>query len=413
MFGDLASPCGTGDANGATAKGVTDSTIAIGYGDDAGYSAAPGLNKEIGDAMKAIINWCNDQGGINGRKVVGTYYDAAIMEANNRMTEACDTQFMLVGQGWSLDSTQEQTRLACGLASSPSFSVSPAFANGKDMYQGVPNPVDMTPLAGAYQMAQLFPEQVKKAAVFTANYAATKDSTDKAKIAFPAAGWNFLDCEQVYNIGGESNWTPFLQRLKDCGAEVVFFSGSPAPNFENVLDAAKAIGYSPKWYLDANFYDSSFAKWNTSGNGDNAYIRMAFTPFEQADRNPATKQYLDLVAAAGGKTGLLGAQGVSSFLLWATAAQSCGSTLTKDCVTADLKNVHEWAAGGLHADTDPGNNIPPSCGMLINLKGTNFVQAEPTTLGEFDCSPKYVGTITGPVVDAAKLDSNRISQAAS
>ena len=45
---------------------------------------------------------------------------------------------------------------------------------------------------------------MKKAAIFTANYAATKDSTDKAKTSFTNAGWNFLDCEQTYNIGGES-----------------------------------------------------------------------------------------------------------------------------------------------------------------------------------------------------------------
>src|SRR3954451_24446617 len=37
-FGDLASPCGPGDAKGATAKGVTDTQIVIAYGDDKGFS---------------------------------------------------------------------------------------------------------------------------------------------------------------------------------------------------------------------------------------------------------------------------------------------------------------------------------------------------------------------------------------
>ena len=99
-FGTMASPCGKGDAKGATAQGVTDTSITIGYGDDAGYSAAPGLNKEMSDAIKAMIKWCNDQGGINGRQVTGKYYDAAIMNVNNVMTEACTQVFMLVGQGW-------------------------------------------------------------------------------------------------------------------------------------------------------------------------------------------------------------------------------------------------------------------------------------------------------------------------
>src|SRR5688572_22782255 len=68
-FGELESPCGEGDAKGATDQGVTDTAITIGYGDDAGFSASPGLNHEMSDAMKALIKWCNEQGGINGRPI--------------------------------------------------------------------------------------------------------------------------------------------------------------------------------------------------------------------------------------------------------------------------------------------------------------------------------------------------------
>ncbi|CAB4614511.1 unannotated protein [freshwater metagenome] len=409
-FGDLASPCGAGTPAGPTSQGVTADSVTIGYGDDAGYSGAPGLNKEISDSIKAMIAWCNDQGGINGRKVVGNYYDAAIMNVNNAMTEACGQVFMLVGEGWSLDSAQEQTRLGCGLPAVPTYTVSPAFAHGKLMFQPIPNPVDKTPLEYGYAMAEKFPTQVKKAAVMTANYAATKDSTDKAKLALPAAGWNFLDCEQSYNIGGEADFKPFVQRLKDCGAEVVYFSGSPNPNFQNVLDAAKQLNFSPIWMVDANFYDSTFAKWNTSGNADNVYVRMAYTPFEQASSNPATQQYLDLLNKAGGKVGGLGAQAVSAFLLWASAAQECGDTLTRDCVVSKLSAVHEWTGGGLHTATDPGANNPPECGMVLKMTGTKYEQFYPAKMGEFDCSPKYVGTVTGPLVAAANLDSNRIAQ---
>lgn len=84
----MASPCGKGEAKGATQQGVTDTSITIGFGDDAGYPAAPGLNKEMSDAMKAMIKWCNDQGGINGRQIIGNYRDAAIMNVANVMTEA-------------------------------------------------------------------------------------------------------------------------------------------------------------------------------------------------------------------------------------------------------------------------------------------------------------------------------------
>lgn len=100
------------------------------YGDDAGFAASPGLNHEQADAMRAMIEWCNDQGGILGREVVGIYGDGKITEVNNVMTQACEQAFMLVGEGWALDASQEQIRLGCDLAAVPAWSVSPAFAHG-------------------------------------------------------------------------------------------------------------------------------------------------------------------------------------------------------------------------------------------------------------------------------------------
>lgn len=410
-FGTMQSPCGKGDAKGATAQGVTDTSITIGYGDDAGYPASPGLNKEMSDAIKAMMKWCNEQGGINGRQVLGNYHDAAIMNVNNAMTEACAKDFMLVGEGWSLDSAQEQIRVACGLPAVPTYSVSPQFANGPMMYQPTPNPADYYDAANAFLLAEKFPTQVKKAAVMQGNFAATIDSAEKAKIAYAQAGWTFLDCDQTYNIMGESNYTPFLQRLKDCGAEVVYFSGSPAPIFENVLDAAKALGYNPIWAEEANMYDSNFAKWNTSGNADNVYVRMTYTPFEQANLNPATAKYLEIVKANGGSTSLLGAQATAAFLLWAQAAQSCGSSLTRECVLDALSKVTDYTAGGLQSPTDPAGNKPGNCAMVLKMTGTKYEQVLPAKTGEFACDAKYLVKLTGPVVDRAKLDANRVSQA--
>ena len=54
-----------------------------------------------------MIEWCNDQGGINGRTVEGNYYDAKITRSTNVMTEACTQVFMLVGEGWALDGGAE------------------------------------------------------------------------------------------------------------------------------------------------------------------------------------------------------------------------------------------------------------------------------------------------------------------
>ncbi|MCU1486597.1 MAG: hypothetical protein JWN67_3343 [Actinomycetia bacterium] len=412
-FGTLPSPCGPGTAKGATANGVTDTGITIGYGDDAGYAAAPGLDKEMSDASKPIIEWCTEQGGINGRKVTGNYYDAKVLQVTQVMTQACnDKVFMLVGQGWVLDAGQEQARIACKLATIPTYAVSTVFAHAPGMVQPLPNPGDEVPASAAYQLAALYPDAVKKAAFVFAEFPATREPRDRYHAAFPKAGWNFLDCDQIYNIAGESDWKPFASNLKACGVETLVWVGSPDPNLENFLAASKQVGFAPKaWLSDANQYDNSLATWNAQNNGlaDNVYVRMATVPFELADQVPAVKQYVDLVKGSGGKVALLGEQATSAFLLWATAVKACGSDVTAKCVLDEAGKQAGWTGGGLHTPTNPGKNEGPTCGMLVKLDGGTWTKVVPTD-DVFDCNDKYLvkGVQTAGLA-SAKLDANRVS----
>jgi ABC-type branched-subunit amino acid transport system substrate-binding protein len=408
-FGTLESPCGKGDAKGATDEGVTDDAIKIGYGDDAGFSNSPGLNHEMSDAVKAFVGWCNDQGGINGRQIDASYYDAKITDVNNAITEACAKEFMLVGQGFSLDASQETIRRGCGLPSVPGFAVSPQHANGPLKYEPLPVPGDYTVISHGKQLADMFPDKIKKAGVLYANYSATIDSKDKVVPGFSSLGYRF-ECEVQYNILGEPDWKPLVQKLKDCGAEMVYFVGSPNPNFRNVLEASAQLEFQPVWWGDPNLYDSAFAKWNKDGFGDKVYFRSAFTPLEEAKDNPATQSYIDIVTKSGGDLGLLGQQSASAFLLWATAAKSCGTTLTRDCVVGKLKAIKKWDAGGFQAPADPGDNLPTQCGVLLQLSGTGFERVFPKEVDTFDCDPSYAFKVTGDVVTRAKIGADRIAQ---
>jgi len=409
-FGDLPSPCGPGDANGATDQGVTDTSITIGYGDDAGYQPAPGLSQELSDAMRAMIDWCNDQGGINGRKIVGEYYDAKVLEVNNVMSEACNEVFFLVGEGWVADSGQESIRQGCGLPAVPGYAVSPQFSNAPNMVSPVPNPVDYMPTEFAAAFQELFPEEIKKTGLVYADYPATKDPKDKVVATYGAYGFEFLPCDQIYGIAGESDWKPLAQKLKDCGAEVVYFAGSPYPNFENFLDAANQIGFEPIWFSDANMYDETLAEWNVNGYADRLYVRSSFPPLFEASEVPAVQDYIDIVTASGGEVNQLGSQAASAFLLWATAAKACGSDLTRACVMEELGTVTAWTAGGLHSETNPAANLPPICGMVLKLTGTEFERVYPEEPGTLDCSPDYVQPVTGPLLERANLDGDRIAR---
>jgi hypothetical protein len=405
-FGTLPSPCGKGHATGATEQGVTNTTINIAYGDDRGFSGQPGLDQEMGDAVKDMIAWCDAQGGIDGRKIVGDYYDAAVTNVGSVMTQACKKDFMLVGEGFALDGVAEQTRLGCNLAEVPGFTVSPVVANSYETYQASPNPADYSPVSSAYQAEKLFGSKTQHAAVYDSTLSTQQESTAKAVQAYTTAGWKFANCPFLVNYNGEANYTPFVQKLQSCGAQIVFFDATPGPVLYGALEAENQLGYNPIWVEDAATYTQAFANWNTAGLGNNTYVRLSYEPLEASHVVPAVAQYLAIVKKYGGVVSQLGEQATSSFLLWATEAKACGSTLTRQCMINDLSKVTTWTGGGLNASGNPSKNLPPNCGLLMKLNGTKWVQAYPKKLGTFDCSSKYIVQNTGSVV-ATTLNSQR------
>ena len=104
-------------------------------------------------------------------------------------------------------------------------------------------------------------------------------------------------------------------------------------------------------------------------------------------------------------------QAASSFLWWATAAKECGSDLTRDCVIEEAKKVTSWTGGGLHAESNPGENLPPECGLLVKLDGTKWVRVTPKKPTASTAIPSYLVEVSGRVVDQAELDENRVSTA--
>jgi ABC-type branched-subunit amino acid transport system substrate-binding protein len=411
-FGDAPWPCGPAkEANiDPPDPGVSATEVRIATGDDAGFATSPGLNHEITDAMKALVAKCNELGGIHGRKIVLNYYDAKILEVKTAMTQACQgDNFFLVGEGWALDSGQEEIRVGCGLPAVPTYTVSAAFAMAPNVYQGVPNPADEIPLGIAYHMAKIAGDKIKKAGTLAANYSATQETRDKVLAAYPSVGFTFIK-NLEYNVTGEADWTPFVKQLQDAGVEFLYFSGSCLPNFQKFAQAAKANNYRPIIQTDANFYEAKCAAANTDGAMD-FYMRMAFIPMEEANVNKATKDYVDLLKDAGGDVALLGMQATSSFLFWATAASKCGANLTRQCVIDNMAKVRSWTGHGLHAETDPGDNHPPFCNLTLRLQGTSFVRVMPEKPGTFDCDKeKYIGKVTGvKALEPLKLDANRKS----
>lgn len=400
MVGTLPTPCGEGDASGATDQGVTDDAIAISTIADPGAQAAPGLNLGVHQAMTAFVAYCNSLGGINGRPLELTLLDAALFDYNSVVQQACESSFAMVGGGGALDETGAQTAVDCGLVDVAGFTISTAKAESDRVYQPLPNATYQFNVGAARRIVEEHPDAATHAAMIYSNLPVTEQQADRQIEAYEDVGFDFV-YQQAAEIG-ELNWTPIVVAMRDAGVKYVAMA-STFEEFVNLQNAMDEQGFEPEVIdLEANFYDDAYPE--TAGAvADGTLVRITTAPFEDEPVDPALQVYLDwLDESSGGdaKPALLGVQAFSAGLLFATAAKACGSELTRDCLIEQLDTVTEWDGGGLHAPANPARNKITQCFIQMEVVDGGFQRAFPDE--GFSCDPDNVVELTGDYGEGAR-----------
>lgn len=393
-FGTLNKVCQGGNATGSPAQGVTPTSVKIGVFSDPGFSGRPGLNQELFDTATVFSKWCNDNGGINGRKIEVDDHDAALTNVKAQMTSACADDFMLVGGGAVFDQDGVKTRLECLMPDIAGYLVSPE-ARGADLaVQPVPNAVTTIPSGDMKYLAKKYPDGAKNYGVLAGDIATTKVVGEQYAELANSLGWHQV-YNDVYPAIGVSDWTQYAQAIKSSGVKGLIWVGEPE-FLAKLEQALNNIGYAPDFIrTDANHYDRKLIDNGGAAIKDNVFVRSVFYPFEEAGKNPATKQYLDLFAKYlpnGKNRTYLGLQAMSAWLLFAQAAKACGNDLTRKCVYDNAKKVTSWTGGGLHAQTDPGAGTAPFCFTVEQATPKGFVRVKDLNpnQGIFHCDPKDV-----------------------
>ena len=394
-FGTETDVCQTGKPSGSPTTGVTPTDIHVAVFSDSGFAGRPGLNQEFFDTAKVFSDWCNDRGGINGRKIVVDERDAALFNVKSKMVESCAEDFAMVAGGAVFDQDGVETRLQCLMPDISGFVVS-APARGADLVvQPLPNPTDSVAMGSLNYLDKEFPAATKKVGVLTGDVTTTKVTAAQMTAAAEDLGWNVV-YNDAYPAAGVTDWTPYAQKLKDNGVKGLIFVGDPdalAP----LLGAIRDIGYDLDFVrVDANNYDQKLIdNAGTALAPKNVFIQSAFEPFETAKPDSATGQYLqafDEYLPDGKKQTYLGLQAWSSWLLFAKAAATCGNDLTRRCLYDEAKKVHDWTGGGLHATSDPGAGTATRCYTVMQATPSGFTVAKGTQPndGIFNCSEKNV-----------------------
>jgi len=397
-FGTLSDVCQGGTPSGSPAQGVTPSEIDISTFSDAGFAGRPGLNQELFDAAEVFSKWCNDRGGINGRKIVLHERDAALTNVIPQMTSACREDFMTVGGGAVFDQDGVKVRLACLMPDIAGYVVSPE-ARGADLTaQPVPNPVDSVGNGLPKYLGRKFPAGAKAYGVLTADLPSTREAGNQNKEVVNELGWKKV-YDDVYPSLGPTSWTPYAQALKSAGVKGLIWVGEPE-FLAKLIQAMNDINYSPDFIsINNNNYDRSLIENAGAALKDNVYLSTPFVPFEGAKPGSATKQYLDAFAQYlpdGKARAAYGAQAFSGWLLFAQAAKACGDDLTRKCVYDHAKQVTDWTGGGLHAPQNVSANSVSKCITVLQATTRGFVRVKDlsATDGIFHCAPGDVHKMT-------------------
>jgi hypothetical protein len=391
-FGSLKGVCGPGKASGATARGVKDTTIDVGDMADPGNSVIPGINQEMFDTSTAFVKWCNDAGGIAGRKLVLHLRDAKLFAVAARMIDACNQDFALVGGGTGFDDAGVDQRVKCDLPDFPAFNASDKARDAPLMVQVNAQPTneqDMSLFQGALHT---FPGAMN-AAYLVLNVPGAISNGNRYRDGATKLGYKTV-LDESFPALGMVNPLSYVERMKAKNVDVLMYSGDVG-NLALLEKAMQTAGWYPKAILGSpNLYDKVLIA-NGADALKNTWVSINKFPFELASKNVATKQYLDIMAADDptGKIAAFGLDSWDAWLLFATSARDCGSDLTPTCLMAKATSHPDWTGGGLKAIASTSKHHMAECYMDLKATAAGFVQ-DPTFLppnsGSFNCSPANV-----------------------
>jgi hypothetical protein len=185
------------------------------------------------------------------------------------------------------------------------------------------------------------------------------------------------------------DWGPFVNALRQHQATYVTMVADPV-NWAGLQREMVAQGVKVK-VQEANSDEYTSAYIQQAGSAaEGTLIPLTTAPFEDAKKLPELANYLKWVKKMGGQPGSMGVEVWSAGLLFATAAQSLGSNLTRKGLITALKGIHQWDGNGIQAPADPGDKVPTGCFMYVQVKNGKFVRLYPKQ--GFACS-KAIATV--------------------
>jgi hypothetical protein len=394
--------CEPGPGGASSVRGVGNKTINIAEFNDASNTIDPGLEAEFPQQATAFADWCNAAGGINGRKIVIDNRDAALFNAAQQMTAACQSDFMAVGGGMALDQPSVPIREKCGLGQISGYVVSDASV--ESTLQVDPTGISTSAVTAGWfgAMTKAYPKAVQVAGMGGSDTPSVIESEMKYEFAAEAEGWKVADfLEPPTSV---ENWTPYVDQYQQKGVTALWPADNA--NFTPFAQAMTTAGYHPAFVLLGTQFANTQTQQAVAANPSlpPIYVETQWWPLAQASQNPSTEELVTTMKkyAKGDSIDFDDEEGAEAWTLWAKSASACGAALTVTCVLNKAAATTNWSAGGIQAPvaklTLSNENPQPSpCFALLQLtaKGINYdKKLTAPTQSIWNCNPKNVIHLT-------------------
>jgi ABC-type branched-subunit amino acid transport system substrate-binding protein len=384
-----------GGNGGATATGVTATTITVGNITSIS-GVAPGLTQSAQQATQAWAAYVNSTGGICGRQIKVQPFDDGNDSGQNfaDASQACSSDFAMVGNASGFDDGSANAVNSCGIPDM-SAEVSTAAAGGTaDIFGASPGDDHYYPVGPGNYIKATYPNAIKHAAEIYLQVPATASQAAHEIQANTSVGFVYTPPNGIATTPTNANYGTIVQQLQSQGTQYVS-EYSDDNSAERLLQAMQQANYSPQvvdWISEE--YSPQFAQQTNPESNGNLVAMTATAGYEDAASNPGLQlmeQWMDRVAGAGNwHKDIFAMLAWSAGLAFEQAAKQVGPDLTRPALIAKLQAITNWTGGGVTPPSDIGQKIPSKCFFYEKIEGGAFQRVYPSAPNTYDCSSGYV-----------------------
>lgn len=382
-------PSPAGGNGGATAVGVTATTLTVGtIADRSG--PRPGLFDGTIAGVQAYFAYVNSTGGVHGRRLKTALGDSGT--ACNQTAAAhkslMSSTFAIVGSFGVYDN-----------CAAPVFAQNPGIADVSYAISSdrgaVKNNFSTQLQSGGAQAGpavvfkQKFPGIEKKLGALIADVAASRSAWANLKSMYLQEGYSLV--YEQFVSPTEVEYSRYVIGMRQAGVDMVVLTNDISGEVKFV-NAAQQQSFNPRVITTrAVLYDPAF-KDLVSGNPTNVYAELGSALYFNADerRFPGVALFQDWMK----KTAPNQAQdsfsvfGWSQAKLFVDALIKAGPRATRPGLLAALRSTHSVDTAGLLPSGDPALKKPTPCFIITHWESGSWRRWSSPATG-FDCSKRF------------------------